>query len=141
MTSTRCSIRRSKRCSTAAKDDSSRRHTIYPHKLSATTKSLLEDSDQTLFFSAVSLWEIVIKQAKGLADFQVDAAALRHRLLEIGFIELPVTSRHVLAVSSLPPLHKDPFDRPLLAQATTESLTLLTADAKLTAYPGLILRA
>lgn len=81
-----------------------------------------------------SLWEVVIKSALGRADFRVEAGALRRGLLAAGYEELPVEARHALAVASLPPRHADPFDRMLLAQAATEGLPLLTADATVAAY-------
>jgi PIN domain nuclease of toxin-antitoxin system len=61
---------------------------------------------------------------------------LRRGLLDNGFIELPVTSEHAVSIDALPDLHKDPFDRILLAQALSEGITLLTADAQLARYPG-----
>ncbi|HYH09183.1 MAG TPA: type II toxin-antitoxin system VapC family toxin [Thermoanaerobaculia bacterium] len=105
-----------------------------PARLSAEAKKLLEDSANELLFSAASLWEITIKASLDRDDFRVDARALRGALLEHGFVELPVTSEHALHVGSLPPLHKDPFDRLLLAQAIAEGVTLLTTDTVLARY-------
>ena len=76
----------------------------------------------------------------GRADFRVDAGALRRGLGEAGYDELPILGRHVVAIGGLPALHKDPFDRLLVAQALTEGLTLLTADDLVAAYPGPIRR-
>jgi PIN domain nuclease of toxin-antitoxin system len=114
--------------------------TVEPYKLSRDARRLLEDIGNTLLFSAASIWEIVIKRSKGHVDFQVDAVAVRSRLLQIGYEELSVQSEHALAVATLPPLHKDPFDRILVGQAIVESLTLLTGDTKLAGYPGPIFR-
>ncbi|MBX3478075.1 MAG: type II toxin-antitoxin system VapC family toxin [Brevundimonas sp.] len=112
-----------------------------PERLSARARAVLEDPGNTLAFSIASLWEIVIKtMLERHDDFAVDAVRLRSKLLESGYEELPVTGDHALAVTALPSLHKDPFDRLLLAQAMTEGLTLLTADHALGAYPGPILR-
>ena len=83
-----------------------------------------------------SLWEITIKRGLGHADFQVDARVLRRGLLDNGYQELPIGSKHTVSVDSLPPIHKDPFDRILVAQATVEGITLLTADALVGQYPG-----
>jgi len=107
-----------------------------PERLSATARVLLEDPQNELLFSAASLWEIVIKCGLGRSDFQVDARVLRRSLLDNGYQELPISSEHAVFIDSLPPLHKDPFDRILVAQATCEGITLLTADAVLAQYPG-----
>ena len=98
-------------------------------------RGLIEDTSNRLFFSPASLWEIAIKRALKRDDFQVDAALLYAGLLESGYEELPMTGRHVLFIDTLPPIHKDPFDRVLIAQALAEELTVVTADTKLTAYP------
>jgi len=107
-----------------------------PEKLPATMRMLLEDPANSLAFSAASIWEIVIKSGLGREDFSVDPRRLRRGLLDALYREIPVTSEHALAVSRLPPLHKDPFDRILIAQAETEGATLLTADPVLARYPG-----
>ena len=97
---------------------------------------LLEDRGNKLFFSAASIWEIAIKNGLGREGFSVDPRLLRRGLLENGYVELPVTSSHALAVDLLPPIHKDPFDRILVAQARVEGITLLTADEVVARYPG-----
>ena len=103
-------------------------------------RDLIEAKANRLFFSPASLWEIAIKRALKRDDFQVDAGLLYHGLLESGYEELPITGRHVLCIDTLPPIHKDPFDRVLIAQALAEELTLVTADVKLTAYPGAFIK-
>jgi PIN domain nuclease of toxin-antitoxin system len=107
-----------------------------PARLSSTARRLLNDADNELLFSPASLWEVVIKRALGREDFQVDARLLRRGLIDNGYAELPISSDHVVAVESLPPIHKDPFDRLLVAQATVEGVTLLTVDPKVAQYPG-----
>ena len=107
-----------------------------PDKLSAEARGLLEDPHNEPVFSAASLWEIAIKRGLGRDDFRVEPRLLRRGLLDNGYRELAVSSEHAVAVESLPPLHKDPFDRMLLAQALTEGITLLTADAQVAQYPG-----
>jgi PIN domain nuclease of toxin-antitoxin system len=107
-----------------------------PKKLSAAARKLLADPVNILMFSPVSLWEIVIKRGLERADFQVEPRRLRRGLLDHGYGELSVSSEHVIAVDRLPPLHKDPFDRLLLAQAEVEGFTLLTSDKTLAAYPA-----
>ncbi|MEO8461237.1 MAG: type II toxin-antitoxin system VapC family toxin [Dokdonella sp.] len=105
-------------------------------RLPASVRKLLADADNALLFSAASLWEITIKCALGRADFQVDARVLRRGLLDNGYVELPIRSDHAVALDSLPPIHKDPFDRMLVAQATVEGITLLTSDPVIARYPG-----
>ncbi len=107
-----------------------------PGRLSSLARALIDAPDNELYFSAVSLWEIAIKRGIGRADFQVDPRLLRRGLLDNGYIELPVRSEHAVAVDSLPPIHKDPFDRMLVTQATVESITLLTSDTIVAQYPG-----
>lgn len=107
-----------------------------PERLSAAARRQLNNPRSELLFSAASLWEITIKNALGREDFRVEPRSLRRGLLDNGYTELPVTSEHAVNVDSLPELHKDPFDRILLAQALTEGITLLTADAQLARYRG-----
>ena len=70
------------------------------------------------------------------SDFQVDARILRRGLLDNGYIKLPILSEHAVAIDALAPIHKDPFDRLLIAQATVEGITFLTNDADLANYRG-----
>jgi PIN domain nuclease of toxin-antitoxin system len=107
-----------------------------PERLSATVRSLIDSPENEPLFSAASVWEVAIKRGLGRADFQVDARLLRRGLLDNGYGELPIMSDHVVATESLPPLHKDPFDRVLVAQATVEGITLLTSDTVVAQYPG-----
>jgi PIN domain nuclease of toxin-antitoxin system len=105
-------------------------------KLPAAARRLLEDSGNALFFSPVSFLEIAIKATQGRSDFQVEPRLLHRGLIDNGYVELPVTSEHTLNVLNLPPLHKDPFDRLLIAQATVEGFLLLTSDRAVSVYPG-----
>lgn len=107
-----------------------------PECLSKPARELIEADDSELIFSTASLWEIVIKRSLGREDFKVDARLLRRGLLDNGYSELPIASEHVVAIESLPPLHRDPFDRVLIAQATVEGVTLLTTDAMVARYPA-----
>src|SRR5262249_52039151 len=111
-----------------------------PQKLSRSARKLLDDPGNALWFSAASLWEIVIKRALGREDFHVEPRRLRRGLLDNGWRELAVTSEHAVGVESLPPIHKDPFDRILLAQAAAESFTFATSDKILGRYPGSVLK-
>lgn len=99
-------------------------------------RAVIEDPAYTLLFSVASLWEIVIKRGLDRDDFQVDPHVLRRNLLDAGYVELPITSAHVLAVEQLPAMHRDPFDRLLVAQAIAEGITLLTHDLTVARYPG-----
>jgi PIN domain nuclease of toxin-antitoxin system len=107
-----------------------------PDRLSAEARKFIDDPSNELLFSAASLWEIIIKHGLGRDDFKVDARVLRRGLLDNGYSELPVVSDHVVAIDSLPAIHKDPFDRILVAQATVEGITLLTTDSMVGRYPG-----
>jgi PIN domain nuclease of toxin-antitoxin system len=107
-----------------------------PGRLPAGLAEMLEDPRHTPVFSVASLWELVIKQSLGRPDFRVQPTVLRRALLEGGWQELAIEARHALAVAQLPPLHRDPFDRLLLAQATADGLLLITADSPLATYPG-----
>ena len=104
-------------------------------ELSAAARDFIERADD-VYVSSVSLWESAIKAAMGklpLAPQALEAGALR-----AGFIPLPVTWAHAVAVDELPMLHRDPFDRMLVAQAVSEPLQLLTHDAKLARYSPLV---
>ena len=107
-------------------------------RLSAKARNLIEDVENDLIFSAASIWEVVIKHMLGRPDFRADPADLRSRSLANGYVELSVASGHALAVAALPPIHKDPFDRLLVAQAMVEGATLVTVDETVSRYPGSI---
>lgn len=111
-----------------------------PQQLSAQARKLLEDPQNQLYFSAASLWEIYIKNKLGRADFKVDLPVLRRNLLDYGFEEIAINSAHTLAVEALPNLHKDPFDRMLVAQTIVEGITLMTADNAVAEYPVAVIR-
>jgi len=107
-----------------------------PERLSNTARELIEAKDNELIFSTASLWEVVIKRGLGREDFKVDPRLLRRGLLDNGYSELPIGSEHVVAIDTLPALHKDPFDRVLIAQALIEGITLLTRDSVIADYPA-----
>jgi len=109
-------------------------------QLPAAARELIEDPANELFFSAASLWEIAIKRGLDRPDFQVDARVLRRGLLDNGYSELPITSEHAVAIDTLPPIHKDPFDRILIAQTMVEGIILLTTDSLVAQYPGPVRR-
>jgi len=107
-----------------------------PERLTVAARKLLNNPLSELLFSAASLWEIAIKNMLGRDDLRVEPRLLRRGLLDNGYTELPVTSQHAVSIDGLPPLHKDPFDRLLLAQALCEGITLVTGDAQLARYRG-----
>jgi PIN domain nuclease of toxin-antitoxin system len=107
-----------------------------PDRLSPAATKLLTNTANDLLFSAASLWEIAIKNTLQRDDFRIDTRVLRRALLDNDYRELPITCEHVASLEGLPGLHKDPFDRMLLAQATAEGITLLTGDTQLARYPG-----
>jgi PIN domain nuclease of toxin-antitoxin system len=105
-------------------------------RLSAEAAALILDTANDLAFSVASLWEISIKAALGRADFQIDIRSLRRRLLAEGYREYTIEGEHAAVAASLPLLHKDPFDRMLVAQAVIEGVVLLTSDPVVARYPG-----
>ena len=111
-----------------------------PERLSDDARLSLDDPQTEPLFSAASLWEVAIKRGLGRDDVQVDPRVLRRGLLDNGYGELPITSAHAVMVDSLPALHKDRFDRILIAQSLVEGITLLTADALVAQYPAPVRR-
>jgi PIN domain nuclease of toxin-antitoxin system len=109
-------------------------------KLPREVAVLHEDPENDLYFSVISVWETAIKQALGRKDFQADAGLLRAELLNEGYKEILVESRHAIEVRNLPQLHRDPFDRMLIAQSRVEGLVLLTSDEDICKYLGTVKR-
>jgi len=107
-------------------------------RLPKIVERLLEDDNHRFFFSAVSLWELAIKSALGKSDYRVDVMQLYSELLDNRYEELPLNSRHAFALAGLPPIHKDPFDRILIAQSISEGMLLLTSDETIARYDGAI---
>ncbi len=105
-------------------------------RLAPGTRELIDADDTELLFSAASIWEIGIKHGLGRADFRIDPRAFRAALLGNDYVELPITGEHALAASILPAIHRDTFDRMLVAQASIEGAMLLTADPVVGRYPG-----
>lgn len=105
-------------------------------QLKPRSRALIESAEE-IFASSASVWEIAIKAPLG--KIKTDPEMLASLLEQAGIVELPVTNKHALAVCKLPLLHRDPFDRLLVAQAIAEPMRLLTADAKLAAYSHLVI--
>jgi PIN domain nuclease of toxin-antitoxin system len=107
-----------------------------PLKMPKAAFDLMADPQNSLWFSAASIWEVAIKHSLNRASFHVDPGPLRAGLQQMGYEELPIEGRNVIGLIGMPYLHSDPFDRLLLAQAMTEGLTLLTSDHDLARYEG-----
>lgn len=107
---------------------------VVPRRLSASLRDKLETLDRPPSFSSISIWEIAIKSALGRSDFGYDPAVIRQAAFNRDWAELPFTGEHAVAVCNLPPIHADPFDRALLAQAIVEGMELVTADKALAGY-------
>jgi PIN domain nuclease of toxin-antitoxin system len=113
---------------------------IAPDELSPVARACLEHPENTVLLSVVSVWEMQIKAQLGRLTLRLPLATLiREQQERNGFVMLPVTLEHVLAVQDLPNRHKDPFDRLLIAQALAEDATLLSRDAVFSSYPVRVL--
>jgi PIN domain nuclease of toxin-antitoxin system len=109
---------------------------FHTQRLSLAVTKILRDRANSLSFSVASIWEIAIKRRLKKPELQVDPDVLRNTMLRQGLDEITVLASHALAVEPLPPTHKDPFDRILIAQAFVEGITLLTSDKTIASYPG-----
>ena len=107
-------------------------------RLSKKAREMIMAAEDSRFFSAASIWEITIKRMRARSEFDVDPRRIRDGALENGWREVAVTSQHAATVLDLPSIHKDPFDRILLAQAHVEGVTLLTSDRTVAKYPGAV---
>jgi len=105
-------------------------------RLTPAARKLISNETNELYFSVASIWEIAIKHGKGYPGFHADPTLVRIASIENGYREMDITGPHATMVINLPPMHKDPFDRLLIAQAMVEGITLLTADATIAQYPG-----
>ncbi len=105
-------------------------------RLPSSAREAIENSNNQLFFSAASIWELSIKTSTGGARLELPPEILHRQLLDHNFHELPVTATHGLAVCGLEQIHKDPFDRILIAQAMSEGMLLLTSDETIARYNG-----
>lgn len=108
-------------------------------RLPKAARAIILDESNEVFFSAASVWEVAIKSALGRSSFRADPVALVQALSRSGFAELPVTSAHAVRVAKLPAVHRDPFDRLLVAQSLAEPLTLVTNDVQLAEYGSFVM--
>jgi len=109
-----------------------------PEKLASTVRKLIEDPENEVLFSAASIWEVAIKAGLGRADFAVHPEEVARGAAEAGFLELPVRAEAAARVADLPPHHRDPFDRLLVAQAMAGPMRLYTANPLLPPYSELV---
>lgn len=109
---------------------------LSPHILPPLLAQMIDDKANAIFVSSASIWEVAIKSGINRPDFQVDARELARSCWAAGFNELPISATHAQGVANLPPIHKDPFDRMLVAQAIAEQLLLVTRDITIGLYPG-----
>ena len=107
---------------------------IDPDKVPGRMRRLIEDTANRVWFSAASIWEIAIKRSLAKADFAIEPATIWKAARETGLEELAVTAEHAIGVDGLPWLHKDPFDRLLVAQARVAGMKLLSVDPQVNAY-------
>ena len=111
-----------------------------PERVPEGVLDMLMDDGVTAFFSAANIWEIAIKSGLGRSDFELDASLFRRNLLDHGYLEIDVTGAQAAHVQTLPAIHRDPFDRILIAQSQLENMPLYTRDAQVAQYPGPIIR-
>ena len=107
-------------------------------RLTEKARELILDPDNTIYYSVVSVWEVLLKHTGHPEDMELTPAIFSESCKDAGFIPLELRDKHVLAVSAFPPSvegHKDPFDRLLLAQAKAENMNFLTNDSKIPLYP------
>jgi PIN domain nuclease of toxin-antitoxin system len=109
---------------------------IDDRRISRAARTILMSAANEFAFSAASLWEIAIKRSQNRGDFAFDPREIRKQMIANGYDELSVEGSHTVSVDALPPIHKDPFDRLLIAQALVEGITLLTVDPVIARYPG-----
>ncbi|MFM9912769.1 MAG: type II toxin-antitoxin system VapC family toxin [Methylophilaceae bacterium] len=111
---------------------------IAPERLNADIQAQLSDAENSVYFSAASLWEIAIKSSLNKADFNFSPEDIHKLAIETGFIELGVQAQHTYAIANMTWHHRDPFDRILIAQTLSLPAYLLTSDGVLTQYSELV---
>lgn len=107
---------------------------VDPDKIPRTMREIIQDAGNRVWFSSASIWEIAIKHSLAKADFPIEPTTIWKAAREIGLEELAVTSEHAVRVDGLPWLHRDPFDRLLVAQAQVAAMKLLSSDLNVNAY-------
>ena len=107
---------------------------VDPERVPDAMRQLLEDARNRVWFSAASIWEIAIKHSLKKREFDVEPTIIWKAARETGLEELAISAEHAIGVEGLPSIHKDPFDRLLVAQAHAEGMKLLSIDPKVNAY-------
>ena len=111
---------------------------ISPHKISLELASLLSDPSNHLYFSSASIWEIPLKESLGKRDFEISSKKLHGGLIENGYKEIKISALHAMEVIKFSYIHRDPFDRILIATAIWGNMPLLTNDSTLSPYHSLV---
>jgi len=109
-----------------------------PQRLPADLVAQIESPETVVYFSAASIWEIAIKTALGKIDFRYSPREIAQAAKDTGFAELAVSAAHAASITQLPPYHRDPFDRLLIAQALSLPAQFVTVDAVLPQYSELV---
>jgi PIN domain nuclease of toxin-antitoxin system len=109
-----------------------------PESLSLDARRAIEDGENDVFVSPASPWEVAIKRAAGKLEATGDLA---DEIEAAAFVALPITTEHAILAGTLPPHHRDPFDRMLIAQARIEGLIIVSRDPRFEPYGVAILRA
>jgi PIN domain nuclease of toxin-antitoxin system len=108
-------------------------------KVKQKARVILSDESNQLIFSSAAIWEVAIKNGLGKKEFRYEPQILLNGLLSVGYEELPVSSKHILLLTSLSQIHKDPFDRIMIAQTIAEGCCFLTSDKTLEGYGDFVI--
>jgi PIN domain nuclease of toxin-antitoxin system len=111
---------------------------IAPERLNTDIQAQLSDAENTVYFSAASIWEIAIKSSLNKTDFNFSPEDIHRLAIETGFTELAIQAQHTFAIASMAWHHRDPFDRLLIAQTLSLPAYLLTSDSMLAQYTELV---
>ena len=108
-------------------------------RLSNEALEILNDEENSFYYSVISLWEVAIKKKKNPSAIPITAEELKNFCEESGFMRLGLKDSHVFEFSALPPVHTDPFDNILISQAHCENMIFMTHDSKLDSYGAFVL--
>ena len=107
-------------------------------ELPKAAQHLLEDEENQLYYSVAAIWELIIKTGTGKLDLQMSAKEFETELIAAGYQALPINSKHAHCLSTLKNVHRDPFDRIMLAQALHEGMDFISTDHLLTQYGSFV---
>lgn len=108
-------------------------------QLPGVARGVITDPENEVWVSAVSIWEIAIKHALGRDGMPISGSEAVHWFTLSGYRDLPISRIHAAAIDALPPIHGDPFDRMLVAQAQTEPFRLMTHDEVMARYSDVVM--